>query len=196
MNDIQLLLEGISHIKDITPVDLLQLTQLATRRELAAGAVYITEGASSRQLAFIEKGIIRTYAVKENGDEATLLLRWEGQFIASHDTIILNRPSRFIYRAVEPVILLEIDYGELERVMSDQPRLEPLRTFFLKKMLAESLDLIASFVLLSPEERYLKLVEEKADIVSRVPGKYIASLLGVTPVSLSRIRKRISQHRD
>jgi hypothetical protein len=54
---------------------------------------------------------------------------------------------------------------------------------------------VADFLLLSAEERYLKLVNEKPDIVNRVPNKYIATMLGITPVSLSRIRKRVATRR-
>lgn len=50
-----------------------------------------------------------------------------------------------------------------------------------------------SFILYSAEERYLNFVKNNPDIVNRVPGKYIANVLGITPVSLSRIRKRIAQ---
>jgi Mn-dependent DtxR family transcriptional regulator len=59
-------------------------------------------------------------------------------------------------------------------------------------MLAESMVRVESFILLTPEERYLKLIRDKHDIVQRVHDKYIATFLGITPVSLSRIRKRIA----
>ncbi|QEH39588.1 Crp/Fnr family transcriptional regulator [Chitinophaga sp. XS-30] len=187
----QLLLDAIRNVQGVNAGDVQFLSSKAARLELAAGEVYIREGSTSRKLAFIEKGIIRTSTVKDNGDEVTMLLRWEGQFVASHDAIIRQRPSRFTYSTLEPVSILEMDYGDLEKIMAEEPRFEPLRTFFLMKMLAESLELVETFVLYSPEERYRRLVREKPDIISRVPGKFIASMLGITPVSLSRIRKRI-----
>ena len=54
---------------------------------------------------------------------------------------------------------------------------------------------IDAFVMLSPEERYLQFVENNPDMINRVHNKYIANMLGITPVSLSRIRKRISRKR-
>ncbi len=178
-------------IKGISPGEALSLFQMAVPRKLKANEVYIAANDRSRKLAYIEKGVIRTYAVKENGEEATLFIRWEEQFIASHDTIILEQPSRFIYRALEETNLLEIDYDELEKIMREKPAFEPLRIFFLMKMLAESLAQVELFVLFSPEERYQRLLEERFNIVNRVPDKYLASMLGITPVSLSRIRKRL-----
>ncbi len=175
----------------VMPGDTEPLFAMTNRVSLEAGETFIRLGDVSRKLAFIEKGIIRSYTVKDNGDEATLFIRYEGQFIASHDTIIHRQPSGFIYRALEPVILLQIDYDVLEDVLKDHPEYEPLRNFFLMRMLAESLKMMESFVCKSPEERYRELVAERFDLVNRVPDKYIASMLGITPVSLSRIRKRM-----
>jgi CRP-like cAMP-binding protein len=175
----------------ILPTDTEPLFSMTKWVRLEANEAYIKAGENSQRLAFIEKGIMRAYLIKDNGDEATLFLRWEGQFIASHDTIIHRQPSRFIYRALEPVTLLEIDYGVLEDILKTHPEYEPLRNFFLMQMLADSLKTMESFVTLSPEERYRDLVTDHFSLVNRVPGKYIASMLGITPVSLSRIRKRM-----
>jgi CRP-like cAMP-binding protein len=179
-------------LQDIPPEDVAGLFAHAVEKQLKAGEVYITQNEYSKKLAYIQKGIIRTYAIKDNGDEATLLLRWEDQFIGSHDSILLEQPSKFIYQALEDTILLEIDYALVDEIMNQNPKYEPLRNFVLMTMLGGALRMIEDFVLLTPEERYLKLNAENFGIVNRVPGKYIASMLGITPVSLSRIRRRIS----
>jgi CRP-like cAMP-binding protein len=188
---IDTLQELLFDLAGIMPADTGPLFAMTTVVSLETNEAYIREGENSRRLAFIEQGIIRVYIIKENGDEATLLLRGEGKFIASHDTIINRQPSRFIYRALEPVKLLQIDYDVLEEILKTHPEYEPLRNFFLMKMLAESLKMLESFVTQSPEERYRELLSERFDLVNRVPDKYIASMLGITPVSLSRIRKRM-----
>jgi len=188
---IDTLQELLFDLAGIMPADTGPLFAMTTVVSLETNEAYIREGENSRRLAFIEQGIIRVYIIKENGDEATLLLRGEGKFIASHDTIINRQPSRFIYRALEPVKLLQIDYDVLEEILKTHPEYEPLRNFFLMKMLAESLKMLESFVTQSPEERYRELLAERFDLVNRVPDKYIASMLGITPVSLSRIRKRM-----
>lgn len=175
----------------VLPADTEPLFAMANWVKLEINETYIRKGDTSKRLAFIEQGIIRAYMIKDNGDEATLFLRWEGQFIASHDAIIHHQPSRFIYRALEPVALLEIDYAVLEEILKTHPEYEPLRNFFLMRMLADTLKTMESFVTLSPEERYRDLVSQNFDLVNRVPGKYLASMLGITPVSLSRIRKRM-----
>jgi CRP-like cAMP-binding protein len=188
---IEILQEFLHKLTGLNAEETTPLFSATRTLHLANNQVYIHIGDKSRKLAFIEKGVMRAYAVKENGDEATLYIRWEGQLIASHDTIINHTPSRFIYRALEDCTLLEVDYDTLDQIMRQEPRFEPLRNFFLMRMLSETLDMIESFVFLSPEERYQKLVTDRFNIVNRVPDKHLASMLGVTPVSLSRIRKRL-----
>lgn len=177
--------------KDLKLNDLMQLIGMAKTRHLAAGEIFIKQGALTSKLVYIKKGLIRGYTIKENGEEATIILRWEDQFTASHDNIILRRPSRFNYQAVEDTTILELDYDAAQQLFDKNPRFAEARNFFILNMLADSMARIEAFILLTPEERYQRLLKEKPDIVKRVPDKYIATMLGITPVSLSRIRKRI-----
>ncbi|RYE22292.1 MAG: Crp/Fnr family transcriptional regulator [Sphingobacteriales bacterium] len=181
----------LSLFKDLKLKDLLHLVTMSKTRHLAPGEIFIKQDTMNGKLAYIKKGLIRAYTVKENGDEITILLRWEDQFIASHDNIILRKPSRFIYQAVEETTLLELDYDAAQALFDKNPRYAEARNFIILNMLADSLARVESFILLSPEERYQRLLKDKPNIVNRVPDKYIATLLGITPVSLSRIRKRI-----
>jgi CRP-like cAMP-binding protein len=179
-------------LKDIPIEEVAALFSNATEKCLKPGDIYIAQKQFSKKLAYIKKGVIRTYTVKENGDEATLLLRWDDQFVGSHDCILLQQPSGFIYQALTETDIMEIDYSQVEQIMLDNPKYEPLRNFVLMTMLSGSLKMLEDFILLAPAERYRKLVAENPDIVNRVADKHIASMLGITPVSLSRIRKRIS----
>lgn len=176
----------------LQPEELLSIFNLATEKVLAQDEVYIKEGGTSRKLAYIKKGLIRSFHLKENGDEVTVLLRWEDQFLASYDAIFFSQPSRFTYHAMEPTVILEADYASLMELLNANPKFSSAKDFFMNSMLAEMMERVESFVLLNPEERYLRLIKEKSDIVQRCPDKYIATLLGITPVSLSRIRKRLS----
>jgi CRP-like cAMP-binding protein len=183
----------LSIFKGLSLADLNELFSMAHTRRIPANGIYIEEGSSSKKLGLIRKGLVRAYCVKENGDDVTLMLRWENQFVASHDNIILNQPSRFIYQALEDTVLMELDYGRVESILDNNPKLSSHRNIFLLRMLAEALERMESFVLLTPEERYLRLLKDKPDIFNRVHNKYLATLLGITPVSLSRIRKRIAK---
>jgi len=179
--------------EDLPPQDIASLLNIAEVRSLKAGQVYIREGVISQKLALIREGMIRAYQPKGDGEEITLMLRWEQQILASVDGILYQRPSRFVYQALEDTTLMEVDYGEVQSIIDNNPRLASARNVLLLQILSQAMERLESFLLLSPEERYRKLIREKPDIFNRVPNKYISTFLGITPVSLSRIRKRISR---
>lgn len=178
--------------KTLKLTDLFRLFKIAKRKTLKPGEVYIKDGSLHKKLAYITKGLVRTYTYKSNGDEITLQLYWEDQFLGSRHGIIMNLPSPFIFEAVETTTILEADYNELMAVIDRYPQFADAKNHFFNTMLAQAMERAADFMLLSAEERYLKLLNEKPNIVNRVPDKYIATMLGITPVSLSRIRKRLS----
>ena len=191
MQNIEDLSYFMSVFEGLTEADLSEMATFVKTRSLTAGECYIETGSASQKLAFIKKGLIRTYNLRENGDEITLMIRWENQFIASVDSVFFKRPSRFNYQALEDTQLLEVDYHIAQTIIAGNLKFSGLRYEFMIHMLTQAMSRIENFVLLSPEERYCKLLAEKPDIINRVPGKYIATMLGITPVSLSRIRKRI-----
>lgn len=181
-----------SLFKDIPLKDLFTILRKAHIRKLAAGEIYLKEGSLDKSLAYIQKGLIRVYQISDKGEDLTIMLRWEEHFFASHDTIIYNRPSRFYYQALEDTVIIEADYGEVEATLYHSPGFEKTRYHFLLHMLSEALERIETFVLLNPEERYLEIMKRHPHILQRVPDKHLATCLGITPVSLSRIRKRIA----
>ncbi|PUZ30051.1 cAMP-binding domain of CRP or a regulatory subunit of cAMP-dependent protein kinases [Chitinophaga costaii] len=181
----------INLFKGLDPAALPGLISATRQRVLEPGEIFIREGENSPRLAYINEGMIRCYHVNEKGIETTVLLRWEQQIIASYDSILLQQPSRFTYHALEKTSILEIDYNLIQQLLANNPAFEQARYQFVLDMLAQSLERIESFVLQTPEERYLQLIADKPDLLQRVPDKHLATLLGITPVSLSRIRKRI-----
>lgn len=186
----------INYYKEFFELDLIELfglLSLTREKTVKEGEVYIQEGSQTRTLAYIQKGLIRTVYLKENGDEITMLLRWEDQFFSSYDSIFFNCPSRFTYQALEDSVILEANYDEFMDYLNTHPRFAKAKDFFLISMLAEAMERVESFVLMTPEERYLSLIREKGDIVQRCHDKHLATWLGITPVSLSRIRKRIAE---
>ncbi|ULT46620.1 Crp/Fnr family transcriptional regulator [Niabella defluvii] len=148
-------------------------------------------GSSSRRLTYVKSGLIRAYTINKQGAEITVLLRWEDQFFSNFDAILWERPSQFTYEAFEDSVILETDYHEFMKVIDSDPKFAAAKTYFFNSMLAEALERIEGFVLLSPEERYLHLLTQKPGLAQRVSSKHLATLLGITPVSLSRIKKEL-----
>ena len=106
--------------------------------------------------------------------------------------IFSHRPSGRYFEVLEPSKVMLIDYIELEKLFVQNPRIEAVRTRLLEENFYQMVLKMEEYLWLSPEERYQRLLLKTPDLLQRVPQKYIATYLGITPVSLSRIRKRIS----
>ncbi len=160
--------------------------------KLSAGDVFLEQGSRKGSIYFIKSGLVRSFYTDDKGEEITNRLRCENEVLSSYEIDLFNEPSRFTFQALEPTELISIDSAVMRKLLDDNPRLEQVRRYFMKKTISECLSAIDDFILLSPEKRYLKFITEYPQLINRVPMKYIANMLGITPVSLSRIRKRIA----
>lgn len=179
-------------LTELNSADVLDFLNHLKEIRLNPGEVFLEEGSLKSNVYFIKKGLIRSFYIDEKGQEITNRLRYENQIIASYEIIFFNQPSRFIFQTMEESELLAIDFHEMRKIVERNQNLESGRRYFVSNILAESLKTLDDFILLSPEERYIKFVNEHPNLLNRVPIKYIANVLGITPVSLSRIRKRVA----
>ncbi len=173
----------------------LPLLQFATSKVIAASEIYIPEGKIFKKIFYIKKGLLRIFFVTESGEEKTFFFRWEGQIAAIPECIFDNQPTRQTWQALEDCELMEIDFDIVEKLSENNISLIKTRLGFAEKMFLDALKRVESFILDKPEERYQKLIIQKPEIVKRVADKHIASFIGVTPVSLSRIRKRLASQK-
>lgn len=165
-------------------------------KSFAKGEMIIQQGSTSKEVYFVRKGLIRSYFTNEKLEEITFHLLPEHHLFTSVHTILFDEPSRFSYQALEPTKVYSIDYDSYFDVATKNPNLLELnRRHFGKRVLKQSFQRVESFVLLTPEERYKKYLEDYPNVIGRAPDKYIANVLGITPTSLSRIRSRISSNK-
>ncbi len=172
--------------------DAMTLITSAKTKSFEPGEYILKEGSWATEIYFIRKGIARSFAINPRGDEITTRLSWENQLVTNVDAILFEQPSRCYWQAIEPTDTFYLSYEVTQDIISNNPRLDENRKYLLRTLLKESYTRIDTFVMLSPEERYLDFLKNHKEIINRVPGKYIANILGITPVSLSRIRKRLA----
>ena len=172
---------------------LLSLLRNVTIKSFKKGEILIPEGATNQDVYFIRKGLIRSYSTDDMEDEITFQLYPEYHVVSNLHSLLFNEPSQFSYEALEYTKVYSIDYDSFVEMSSKNPKLLELnRTYLGKKAMKQAYQRVESFVFLSPEERYKKYIKDYPNLVNRAPDKYIANVLGITPVSLSRIRKRIA----
>jgi len=173
----------------------LPLLQFATSKVIAASEIYIPEGKIFKKIFYIKKGLLRIFFITESGEEKTFFFRWEGHIAAIPECIFDNQPTRQTWQALEDCELMEIDFDIVEKLSENNISFIKTRMGLAEKMFLEALKRVESFVLDKPEERYQKLIIQNPEIIKRVADKHIASFIGVTPVSLSRIRKRLASQK-
>lgn len=150
--------------------------------------ILLRAGDKCNECYFILKGCVRSFYLID-GEEKTTNFFTEGEVVspASYGT---DLPSEFFLECVEDTIA-GVGTPESEKDMYNKyPILESMSRIVGEKILAEYQNAFDIFKLSSPEERYIYLVENKPDLVQRVPQHQLASYIGIKPESLSRIRKR------
>jgi CRP-like cAMP-binding protein len=173
--------------------DLAQIMPLITFKVLKAGELFIQEGDMSYQIAIVLEGLLRNFHYTEDGEEKTVLFTWEAEVVAGYKCIFINEPATENIEALEPTTLVVFDYQAFKALTHENTRFVQAHLQILEKAFVEAILRIDDFTLNSPEERYLRLLTERPFLLQRVQQKHLASFLGITQVSLSRIRKRITQ---
>jgi len=158
------------------------------------GEIVINDGDKINSIFYIRKGLVRSYLINDKGEEITFQLFAEKQLFGNVHTILFNEPSKFTFETLENTKVYFTDlkaFQDLRTANSDFINLD--NGVFGRQILKQAFQRIDSFVFLSPEKRYQQYLKDYPNIINRVPDKYIANVLGITPVSLSRIRQRISK---
>ena len=162
---------------------------LFIEREIPSRTVLLREGEISTQLYFIKKGCLRIWFNKD-GKDITFQFFFEGQAVASIDSFLSNEPSMFTIESIEPTVLLSMTKDNFEQIRQIYPEVKDGFQEILFQRFRNYASLFLSRIKDTPKERYEDLIRNHPEIIRRVPQHYIASYLGITPISLSRIRNR------
>lgn len=148
-----------------------------------------------KNLIFVEKGLLRSYKVDEKGNEHILQFAPEGWWVADVYSFLTSENSNYNIDAIEDSELLLITNSALEQLYERVPKFERYFRILTQNNMIAMQKRVMSELSSNAEEKYLNLIATYPDLVARVPQHMIASYLGLTPESLSRIRKRIAFER-
>lgn len=146
-------------------------------------------GHTCKTIYFVKSGMLRICYLKD-GVDITESFEPENSIVARAESLFAGIPSKKAIQAVEDSTLVAINASKLFELFDEYPRIERLFRKIIEKQYVKTIHRIESLQFNTPEERYRSLVHEFPDIIKRVPLKHIASYLGITQVSLSRIRGR------
>ncbi len=152
-------------------------------------AILLEEGKIAEKLYLIRKGCLRLFFYNE-GKDITFQFFFEGDFVASFDSLYKRTPSLFYLESIEPTELTAIRREDFYNQINNNLSLRQLYEEKLIDRFHAYQQLFLSRIKNTPQQRYEELLKEYPNIIQRVSQHYIASYLGITPVSLSRIRNR------
>ena len=152
----------------------------------------LQEGDVCRYQAFVEKGMLRSYTTDEKGAEHILQFASEGWWIADLSSYLTGEPSRFHIEALEEAELLLLSRPHWEELMQKVPKLEHYFRILVQNHLVATQKRLMQSLSETAEEKYVQFTHTYPECLQRVPQHMIASYLGVTRETLSRLRKNMA----
>lgn len=164
------------------------LIEISTELKVKKNTIIQDAGQTCKTIYFIKKGVARIYYFKD-GLEITESFAFENTILARVESLFRNKPSKKAIRLLEDSELVAINADLLFKLYDKYPETERLFRLLFESAYVDTINRIENLQFHTAEERYNMLLSESSDVIKRVPLKYIASYLGITPVSLSRIRR-------
>ena len=159
--------------------------------QVEKGELFLKAGQKCQKLSFIKSGLFRIYAI--SGDkEVTQWISTPGYFVTDLASLYFNTPARWTIQAMTDAEIYTItknDYVNLGKLI---PKWHELEKIFIAKCFTILEDRIFSHLSMTAEERYQSFYNNNRELFNQVPLQYIASMLGMTPETFSRIRKKSS----
>ena len=157
--------------------------------EFPSKTTLLHEGEISTRLYFIKKGCLRMW-FNNDGKDVTFQFFFEGQAVSSMESFFGRQPSIFNLETIEPSQVTFITKEGFDDLFVRFPELKDGFQQILIQRLSDYSKLFLSRIKDNPQKRYEELLQQHPEIIRRIPQHYIASYLGITPISLSRIRNR------
>ncbi|WP_443939686.1 Crp/Fnr family transcriptional regulator [Pedobacter sp. MW01-1-1] len=170
-------------------VDWDKYTHLFEQREISAKTTLLEEGEISKTIFFVKKGCLRCW-FNNDGKDVTFQFFFENALVSSIESFRMNEPSLFTIESIEPTVVLCISKKDFEFILAQSEEANRELEKHILERLVRYQKLFLSRIKDNPQKRYEELLLQQPEILQRVPQHYIASYLGITSVSLSRIRNR------
>jgi CRP-like cAMP-binding protein len=159
---------------------------------LKRGEFYISSGAPCEKLCFIQSGYLRLFATV-NEKEVTQWIGSKGSFLGDMASLMFNTPSRWNIQALLDTEIHTIQKDDYNRIVDMVPRWPEIEKHFMVNCFTLMEGRIFAHLSMSAEERYAHFYGQNKQLFNQIPLQYIASMLGMTPETFSRIRRKISE---
>lgn len=168
------------------------LTANCKTKHFNKGDFLLRQGETGSHSFYVEKGLLKLFGVDNSGKEHILQFAPEGWFVADRESAFFKNTSSYNITAIEDTTTLLIDDELIRQLSENYPGFVNFNTKLLHNHIRHLTNRIYQLLSATAEERYLAFVKTYPDILLRVPQTMVASYLGITPESLSRVRKELA----
>jgi CRP-like cAMP-binding protein len=182
--------EYATSIVKLSPTLEQEVGRLLKKEELPKKHLLHDEGQICQRIYFVEKGLVRAFYYKDDGKDITDWFAPENSFITAVDSFFQQKPSRYFLELLEDSVLYSLTYTELESLYNTDPQLERLGRLILLEVFGKSVNRTIALQFQTAQERYQSFAQTYPTLLQRAPLGHIASFLGVTQETLSRVRAR------
>jgi len=165
------------------------LLSIAVKKKYSRKTALLVEGDICRKIFIIDQGCLRSW-FNDGGNDVTFQFYFEKDIVTSFESLQNNQPALYNIETITPVTAYMIRRADFYELLEKTPILNDSINDYIVQRLYHYQRLFISRIKNSPKQRYEELIEENPEILERVPHHYIATYLGITAVSLSRIRNK------
>ena len=184
------LIAYLNKIHPLSPELEWHLQHALKERKVAKKQFLLKAGHICRDISFIEEGLLRCFYLKDDMEVCSWFMK-EGDVIASVISFFNQTPSYESIQAIEDSVVYSIEHRDLEYIYRNYPEFNYVGRVLVQKYYMLSEQRLYSLRMQRSQERYDYLLEHHAELVLRVPAKYLASYLGITEVTMSKIKARM-----
>lgn len=186
----ELLHQNIANRVKLTPVEFEHITTFFIPKKLRKKQYFLQAGDVCRYTAFVNKGCLRSYTVDDGGKEYVMQFAPEDWWIADQGSMKANAPSKLHIDALEDSELLLLTKDSMATLLDESAAFKRYMMVLLENKSIANDERMSGMLSQSAEQRYAAFESKYASLVQRVPQHMIASFIGITPETLSRLRKQ------
>ena len=162
-------------------------------KKVAKNEFLLREGEICLETFFVEKGLLRMFSLDKNGKEHVIQFAPENWLISDRSSLNFNEKSKFYIEAIEDTEVFILGNDFFTKMIENYPHIAERNDLLLQKHIRNLQNRVNSLLADTAEERYMNFIKMYPDILLRVPQWMVASYLGITPESLSRVRKELAR---
>ncbi|EHQ42844.1 Crp/Fnr family transcriptional regulator [Myroides odoratus] len=174
----------------LTPTEKEQISSFFRVKKLRKRQFLLQEEDVCKDFAFVSQGLLKSYVLDEKGNENINLFGWEGWWIADFQSFLFQSPATLAIEAIEDCELLLLSRENYDQMLEEVPAMERYFRLVYERSLATKDQRLVTAQTYSAEEKYNHLIQTYPELIQRIPQSLLASFLGLTPETFSRIKHK------